>query len=262
MTGLAIVSIVTLLYLFAHPAPPSPHGLPHHPTVVVDHLHAALDEVEALRLENARLRGKLEHVGEAHEDLKSEHEDLEEKHEELHGERAGLEQQLKEVKEVAPPVPVVPAPAAAAAAGVAGAMTRKLVPTPQNGGPACAALDCRPLLTGCGRSGTHYLSDVIIKNNIPILHERIGAAGSVSWIYGAPYDPATDKLETWFSNPDGSDTRLRASADFDFYPLVHVVRHPLKAIASLLACFCGCGSMSCGAWADEPSWEWSGKHLE
>ncbi|GMI51050.1 hypothetical protein TeGR_g4353, partial [Tetraparma gracilis] len=123
--------------------------------------------------------------------------------------------------------------------------SRKLVPTPQNGGPACAALDCRPLLTGCGRSGTHYLSDVIIKNNIPILHERIGAAGSVSWIYGAPYDPATDKLETWFSNPDGSDTRLRASADFDFYPLVHVVRHPLKAIASLLACFCGCGSMSC-----------------
>ena len=103
---------------------------------------------------------------------------------------------------------------------------------------------------------------MIIKNNIPVLHERIGAAGSVSWIYGAPYTPDQHKLETWFSNPDGSDTALRASSGFRFYPQVHVVRHPLKAIASLLACFCGCGSMSCGAWADEPSWDWSGRFLD
>jgi hypothetical protein len=30
----------------------------------------------------------------------------------------------------------------------------------------------------------------------------------------------------------------------------------------LLACFCGCGSMSCGAWADEPSWDWSGRFVD
>lgn len=42
----------------------------------------------------------------------------------------------------------------------------------------------------------------------------------------------------------------------------HLVRHPLAAIASLTECFCGCGSMSCGGWADVPSWKWAGKFVE
>ena len=121
-------------------------------------------------------------------------------------------------------------------------------------------MDCRPLVTGCGRSGTHFMADEIMNNNIPVKHERIGAAGSVSWIYGADHDPNLRKLETWFASEE--DTVLRESPNFRHFPIVQVVRHPLKAIASLTTCFCGCGSMSCGAWADEPSWEWAGKHIK
>ncbi|GMH61451.1 hypothetical protein TL16_g03256 [Triparma laevis f. inornata] len=121
-------------------------------------------------------------------------------------------------------------------------------------------MDCRPLVTGCGRSGTHFMADEIMGNGIPVKHERIDEAGSVSWIYGANHVPSLRKLETWFASEE--DTVLRESLNFRHFPVVHVVRHPLKAIASLTTCFCGCGSMSCGAWADEPSWEWAGKHIK
>ncbi|GMI41823.1 hypothetical protein TrCOL_g3712 [Triparma columacea] len=104
------------------------------------------------------------------------------------------------------------------------------------------------------------MADEIISNSIPIKHERIGPAGSVSWIYGAPHIPTLRTLETWFASEE--DTRKRSDPNFEFFPIIHVVRHPLKAITSLVTCFCGCGSMACGAWADEPSWEWAGKHIE
>ena len=99
----------------------------------------------------------------------------------------------------------------------------------------------------------------MMDSGVPLKHERIGEAGSGSWIYGAPHNPKFRELETWFASEQ--DTVLRESENFKFSPIVHSVRHPLRAIASLTTCFCGCGSMSCGGWADEPSWEWAGKNI-
>jgi len=59
----------------------------------------------------------------------------------------------------------------------------------------CISADCRPLITGCGRSGTHFMAEEIMENNIDIKHERIGTQGSVSWIYGVPHVPSERKLE-------------------------------------------------------------------
>jgi len=72
----------------------------------------------------------------------------------------------------------------------------------------------------------------------------------------------TKFAQTWFASEEDTLLREKPIAEFQFFPVVHVVRHPLKAIGSLVTCFCGCGSMSCGAWADEPSWEWAGKHID
>jgi hypothetical protein len=33
---------------------------------------------------------------------------------------------------------------------------------------------CRPLITGCGRSGTHHVSQMLAVNGLDVLHERIG----------------------------------------------------------------------------------------
>jgi len=167
-----------------------------------------------------------------------------------------------------PPTPLPPkgpAPSLPTKQATAGAASRRgmiRMPLLNGAEEQCKGdkLDCRPLITGCGRSGTHFVADEIMTNGIPVKHERIGEAGSVSWIYGAPHVPSLRKLETWFASEE--DTVLRESSDFKHFPVVHFVRHPLKAITSLVTCFCGCGSMSCGAWADEPSWEWAGKHID
>ena len=126
---------------------------------------------------------------------------------------------------------------------------------------SCTSKDCRPLITGCGRSGTHFIAEEIMANNIDVKHERIGSKGSVSWIYGVPHVASERTLETWFASEQDTLLRELPTSEFQFFPIVHVVRHPIKAIASLLTCFCGCGSMQCGGWADEPSWEWAGKHI-
>ena len=153
------------------------------------------------------------------------------------------------------PAPKPPPPLPAAPSSTA---TMEVLPLKLSS-PSCPTSTCLPLITGCGRSGTHFLADQVMKNGVPVKHERIGDAGSVSWIYGAPFKEEERKLETWFASEE--DTKKRASKDFGFYPVVHVVRHPLKAITSLVTCFCGCGSMACGRWADEPSWEWAGKFV-
>ena len=49
----------------------------------------------------------------------------------------------------------------------------------------------------CFFVGTHFLSSQIEKNRVDALHERIGKMGSVSWVYGAPYQAYLHKQETW-----------------------------------------------------------------
>lgn len=53
---------------------------------------------------------------------------------------------------------------------------------------------------------------------IPIAHETIGDAGSVSWVYAAPFRHELRELEEWFSNEES--VKLRSSHDFEFFPVV------------------------------------------
>jgi hypothetical protein len=246
---LSFVVPFALLSLIQSPPPPSPNPIAEVPLLLIphpnDHAHQQLqDHIDSLEIERKKL-----------DDLKL---------------RLEAHPQLKEHPEVPdalhplpPPPPTPPQQLTTTATTPPVTTTSKtLIPTPNapNAVASCPPnVDCRPLITGCGRSGTHFLADQIMQNNIPIKHERIGEAGSVSWIYGVPHKPSERKLETWFASEE--DTMLRESSGFAHFPTVHVVRHPLKAIASLYTCFCGCGSMSCGGWADEPSWEWAGKHV-
>jgi hypothetical protein len=74
------------------------------------------------------------------------------------------------------------------------------------------------LITGCARSGTTYITEVLRHCGLDILHEAEGQHGIVSWLmatrdYKTPYGPA-------FYN-------------FCFKHIFHQVRDPLKTMSSL-----------------------------
>lgn len=73
------------------------------------------------------------------------------------------------------------------------------------------------LVTGCARSGTNYISNILQKCGLDIQHEGIGADGSSSWVMtveatSTPWGPARNDLK--------------------FKHIFHQVRHPLKVISS------------------------------
>jgi hypothetical protein len=71
------------------------------------------------------------------------------------------------------------------------------------------------LITGCGRSGTEYMSRLLRQSGYDIKHEKPGAIGSVSWPMAvALYSP-------W--GPASKD---------QFQYVFHQVRNPLKVITS------------------------------
>lgn len=71
------------------------------------------------------------------------------------------------------------------------------------------------LVTGCGRSGTYYMSLFLEKSGYDILHERLGNDGIVSW-----------PMAVNFSSP------WRPSSQESFQHVFHQVRHPLSVITS------------------------------
>jgi len=85
------------------------------------------------------------------------------------------------------------------------------------------------LITGCGRSGTKYTSVVLKACGLDVEHERCGKDGAVSgfWAIDAPEYPAY--------------TKHGKRPEFDV--ILHQVRHPLNAIASMMT-------------ARPKSWEW------
>jgi hypothetical protein len=81
------------------------------------------------------------------------------------------------------------------------------------------------LITGCGRSGTFYSTEVWRQLGLDIRHERpfahhgkMGEDGAASWLM-AVNDP----------NPPFGPS----AADYEFDVVIHQVRHPLKVIASV-----------------------------
>jgi hypothetical protein len=72
------------------------------------------------------------------------------------------------------------------------------------------------LVTGCGRSGTKYISFVLRRLGLDVPHERLGRDGVSGWTLAGP--PA--------GRPYGPEGMVR------FVHVFHQVRHPLHAIAS------------------------------
>jgi len=74
------------------------------------------------------------------------------------------------------------------------------------------------LITGCGRSGTKYITAALRTCGLDVRHERMGADGIVSsfFCFNAPRYP-------------GRHPQRRPKFDI----VLHQVRHPLKSIASI-----------------------------
>jgi hypothetical protein len=83
------------------------------------------------------------------------------------------------------------------------------------------------LITGSGRSGTLFVTQLLLARGIAVAHDtrgswkRAGAKvdGAVSWVHA-------------FSARDCAPRWAWTSARVSFRKVVHIVRHPLKAIAS------------------------------
>ena len=85
--------------------------------------------------------------------------------------------------------------------------------------PADPPQDRLLLITGCSRSGTSYISDFLRLNGVQVDHEQDAPEGTVSWTMAidAPWTP-------WGPGSRG----------YRFRHVFHQVRHPLKAIGSIV----------------------------
>jgi len=92
----------------------------------------------------------------------------------------------------------------------------------------------RLLVTGCGRSGTTYVSLLLRRCRLHVPHERkIGRDGIASWLFGAEAS-----VVPWGPTPAG----------FRFEHVVQLVRDPLKSIPSI-------------ATFRQSAWDYIGRHV-
>ena len=84
------------------------------------------------------------------------------------------------------------------------------------------------LVIGCGRSGTRYISKLLIKCGVDVGHERTGKDGVASW-----YMTPGLESEAHYTGTGLPFGKMSKYADLGSDPIIiHQVRHPLKAIAS------------------------------
>lgn len=90
--------------------------------------------------------------------------------------------------------------------------------------PSCPGAGKLPLLvTGVGRSGTHHIASALRMKGVDVCHEATCSDGSISWTY-AVVDP--NSFYPW----EAAKHRINGQR---FARIFHVVRHPLRCIASL-----------------------------
>jgi len=75
------------------------------------------------------------------------------------------------------------------------------------------------LITGCGRSGTKYITFILRRLGLDVMHEKVGRDGTASWLM------AVDSTST----PWGP-----GRSNFEFQAILHQVRNPLAVIPSLV----------------------------
>lgn len=75
------------------------------------------------------------------------------------------------------------------------------------------------LITGCGRSGTTFISQALTAAGLDVRHEYLGKDGSASW----------------YMNAESADAPYGCCSTMGlrFTHIFHQVRHPLKTIASI-----------------------------
>lgn len=78
------------------------------------------------------------------------------------------------------------------------------------------------LITGCGRSGTHFTSELFKQLGLDLPHENVGRDGAASWkhIVSGTFVYIGKKREVEIDSTG-------------FTTILHQVRHPLKVIASM-----------------------------
>ncbi len=104
-----------------------------------------------------------------------------------------------------------------------------------------------PLVTGCGRSGTHAAAAALNELGLKAVHEQYQEdAIVVSWLYGADLPPTAliipdrESGSYPFESAVSRANRLRTLERFS--PVVQLVRHPLEVISSTRRCFCAAGN--------------------
>jgi len=90
------------------------------------------------------------------------------------------------------------------------------------------------LITGCGRSGTKYITEVLRQCGLDVGHETLGKDGVVSSIW-AVYDSYYPSYHHQGPRPH-------------FDTVLHQVRHPLDTIGSLMT-------------SSAESWYWNARHI-
>jgi hypothetical protein len=78
------------------------------------------------------------------------------------------------------------------------------------------------LITGCGRSGTHYTARLLQEMGLDVPHERVGEDGAASWKH---------IVSGTFVYLGKNREAVIDSTGFD--RILHQVRHPLKVISSM-----------------------------
>ncbi len=78
------------------------------------------------------------------------------------------------------------------------------------------------LITGCGRSGTHYTARILQEMGLDIPHETVGKDGTASWKHTAP------GVFVYIGK-----NRESIIDTTGFKRVLHQVRHPLKVISSM-----------------------------
>ncbi len=105
-----------------------------------------------------------------------------------------------------------------------------------------------PLVTGCGRGGTHSTAAMLASLGLKALHEDYAHDGiSVAWPYAAPIADGEHIGYNWpptgrypFESVEGYMDRAATLEVFS--PVVLLVRDPLDVISSTRRCFCARGT--------------------
>jgi hypothetical protein len=87
------------------------------------------------------------------------------------------------------------------------------------------------LVTGTGRSGTTYFSDLLTLLGLDVGHQRNGKDGCSGAEFAVDHD-----WYPWFPVYGGGDCANvgERRSDYDYKHILHIVRHPLRCIPSLM----------------------------